>query len=317
MRVMSVPVSTPRSRPSSKSPAKDQSDIQRYFLYGFDERPFDERFMHCERIEEQLESHGWDAKPHVHEGLHQIQYFEQGHGQLVIEDQWRPFEAPLLLLVPSGTVHGFHFSRDTTGHVLTISEDFMQEVLGFVEPVIKPVIERPSVQMLRAAQVVEHGLDPLFAMIASDYHQGARGRSTVLMAGLAALLVKVARLSAPPEEHTATATTPYLDFFRKFRELVEQSFRQQLSVAHYADTLGLTVGRLTAICRSVADASPQEIQHRRLLIEAKRLLLYTARSSHSIAYTLGFKDPAYFSRFFKRETGKSPKEFRAQRQLGE
>ena len=65
------------------------------------------------------------------------------------------------------------------------------------------------------------------------------------------------------------------------------------------------------ICRAVADASPQQILHARLLVEAKRQLLYTVRASSTIAYALGFKDPAYFSRFFKRATGKTPKAFRS------
>lgn len=54
----------------------------------------------------------------------------------------------------------------------------------------------------------------------------------------------------------------------------------------------------------------QQVLHARLLVEAKRQLLYTVRSSSTIAYGLGFKDPAYFSRFFKRATGKNPREFR-------
>ena len=89
----------------------------------------------------------------------------------------------------------------------------------------------------------------------------------------------------------------------RIRELVEKDFRTQPTVFEMASRLNMTDGRLTAICRAVADASPQQILHARLLVEAKRQLLYTVRASSTIAYALGFKDPAYFSRFFKRATG--------------
>ncbi len=286
------------------------SGIQRYFLYGHQERAFEHRFMHCERIEEQLSQHDWDAKPHVHDGLHQILYFEQGHGQLLVEDDWQDFTAPVLLFVPQGTVHGFHFSRDTTGFVLTLAHDFMDDVLAGVDREVQGVVVQPRVHFLAPAQSQQLGLGAILRLIETDYQHGGVGRTTALVSGLSLMLVRLAQLLSHQSEVRASGSAPYQAYFRQFQELVEAGFRSQPSVSAMAEQLNLTEGRLTAICRAVASASPQQILHARLLVEAKRLLLYTARPSSSIAYTLGFKDPGYFSRFFKRATGQTPKAFR-------
>lgn len=296
--------------------APGQAGIQRFFLYGFEERAFDHRFMHCERIEEQLSQHDWDAKPHVHEGLHQILYFEQGQGQLLVEADWQPFTAPVLLFVPQGTVHGFHFSRDTTGFVLTVSHDFMDEVLAGVSHEVQGVVVQPRVHFLAQAQAQQLGLGAILRLIENDYQRGGVGRTTALVSSLSLMLVRLAQLLTHQSEVRASGSAPYQAYYRRFHEVVEEGFRSQPSVSTMAAQLNLTEGRLTAICRAVAGASPQQILHARLLMEAKRLLLYTARPSSTIAYTLGFKDPGYFSRFFKRATGQTPKAFRHPRRSG-
>lgn len=295
--------------PASTVDAQVQG-IQRFFLYGHEERLFDERFMHCERIEEQLQQYDWDAKPHLHEGLHQIQYFEKGSGELLVESDWQAFKAPVLLFVPAGTVHGFHFSRDTAGFVLTLSRDFMDEVSVLVGGDVQRVTNAPRIHILSFAEARQHALGALLRLIEDEYHRGTLGRSTALISGVAMMLVKIARLQAQRTSQDASASHPHAHHFQKFRELVERDFSTQPTVTEMAQRLNMTEGRLSAICRAVADASPQQLLHARLLVEAKRQLLYTVRSSSTIAYGLGFKDPAYFSRFFKRSTGKSPREFR-------
>jgi len=291
----------------------DTSGVPSYFIYGFEEREFDGRLLHFERIEEQLAYHDWDAKPHLHKGLHQLMFFESGGGEILIEDQWHKFKAPLLFLVPQGMVHGFHFDRDTAGPILTISEDFMSEATSFADNDIAAAATRPSLIHLDAETVAHHGIDGIFRGIERDYRWIAPGRNTALMASVVLLLVSLSRLSARADPATESSAA-YMQIYETFRKHVEHNFRQQPSVAQVAVELGMTVGRLTAVCRAVARQSPQYLIHQRIITEAKRQLLYSPRSSTSISYMLGFRDPAYFSRFFKRATGESPVEFRKRAQ---
>ncbi|MCY1312044.1 4-hydroxyphenylacetate catabolism regulatory protein HpaA [compost metagenome] len=80
--------------------------------------------------------------------------------------------------------------------------------------------------------------------------------------------------------------------------------------------MGVTEARLNDICRRIADLPSKRLIHDRVMQEAKRLLLFTGSSANEICYLLGFRDPAYFSRFFARNAGMSPGVYR-QRRAGE
>ena len=85
---------------------------------------------------------------------------------------------------------------------------------------------------------------------------------------------------------------------------------------HYAAALNLTESKLNRACRSVAASSVNEVIQARLLLEAKRKLMYLPVPVATVAYELGFEDPAYFWRFFRKRAGMTPAEFRkAQRAL--
>lgn len=81
-------------------------------------------------------------------------------------------------------------------------------------------------------------------------------------------------------------------------------------VAHYAHEIGVTPAHLNVLCRQTVDKSALEMIHERLMLEARRNLVYTSMTISQVSYATGFSDPAYFTRFFKREAGVSPKEFR-------
>ena len=79
----------------------------------------------------------------------------------------------------------------------------------------------------------------------------------------------------------------------------------------YAATLCTSEASLRRACLATTGQTPIELLHLRLLVEAERQLRYTSMSVTQVAYYLGFEDPAYFSRFFSRRMGLSPRGFRA------
>jgi AraC-like DNA-binding protein len=100
------------------------------------------------------------------------------------------------------------------------------------------------------------------------------------------------------------------DAVERFRASVERNFRRRHRVADFAADLGLSPGHLNALCRRHARASAGRLIRRRIMLEAKRLLAYTDRTAAEIGYALGFDDPSYFARFFRREAGVPPRTFR-------
>jgi AraC family transcriptional activator of pobA len=92
--------------------------------------------------------------------------------------------------------------------------------------------------------------------------------------------------------------------------MVELHMREHRTIADYANALSVTADRLNTAVRRVTGRSPAELIHGRLAAEAANLLDSSGLQISEIAVTLGFQDPAYFTRFFKRMTGQSPKEYR-------
>jgi AraC family transcriptional activator of pobA len=98
--------------------------------------------------------------------------------------------------------------------------------------------------------------------------------------------------------------------FTRFLMLVEAHFLEHWSLDQYASRLGLSTTRLNRLVRNQIDRSALELVHERLTREACRRLVYIAAPAASLAGELGFEDPAYFSRFFKRRMGMSPHRWR-------
>ena len=100
------------------------------------------------------------------------------------------------------------------------------------------------------------------------------------------------------------------DIIRQYYVLVDQNFKEKKQVQDYADMLHKSPKTLSNIFSTCKLPSPLRVIHERVEAEAKRLLLYSNKSSKEIADILGFEDQSSFSRFFKNITGQSAVQFR-------
>jgi AraC family 4-hydroxyphenylacetate 3-monooxygenase operon regulatory protein len=123
------------------------------------------------------------------------------------------------------------------------------------------------------------------------------------------LLLRNAKL----DDHAASGMRGELKLFQRFNQLIDSHYHLHWTVPDYASELHLTESRLTDICRRFANRPPKRLIFDRQLREAKRLLLFSDSAVNEIAWQLGFKDPAYFARFFNRLVGCSPSAFRTQK----
>jgi len=97
---------------------------------------------------------------------------------------------------------------------------------------------------------------------------------------------------------------------RAFRDLVERRYREGWALARFAQELNVSLPALRSACMTVDGLTPSTILHERLIVEAKRSLVYSTMTVAQIAYRLGFDDPDYFTRFFARMCKKSPTLYR-------
>lgn len=101
-----------------------------------------------------------------------------------------------------------------------------------------------------------------------------------------------------------------VDFFRDFSRHLEIHFREKHNVSEYADLLHIAPKTLTHKFKSLGLESPNQLIINRILLEAKRLLIYTDKTVKEIAYDLGYEDPAYFNRLFTGKMGSTPSNFK-------
>jgi len=283
--------------------------IPAYFLYGEAPRPVAGLLLHVETIEARSSRHHWKIEPHLHQGLHQVIFVQRGRGVTLAEGVRAQYRPPALVLVPAGAVHGFEFEPGTSGHVISISDELQRELLRH-EPGIAALFARPLTLELRREALRATDLAGSMRMLARESTRSDGGHRLALQGWLQVLLGNVLRLAhnlpnpADPEVGQRRALVA------RFMEMVERRFRTSQTVAAYAAALHVSASRLRNACLALAGQSPIQLIHARILLEAKRRLHYTDAPVREIAYTLGFDDPAYFTRFFTRRAGLAPRAFR-------
>lgn len=125
------------------------------------------------------------------------------------------------------------------------------------------------------------------------------------------LLIRMARLSFK-RSASRTVNSEDLRLFRRFTDLIEEHYQEQWHLPRYTTEMAISESRLNQTCQRIANTSPKKLIHDRVLQESKRLLIFSNLSSNEICYQLGFSDPAYFSRFFKKHTRMTTQQFRRQ-----
>lgn len=288
--------------------------IPNYDLYGEQATPGWSSSFNFEWIPQRSKIYNWTIQPHRHDSFLQILYLKSGYVEVQIDEVKTRADAPCLLVIPSGHVHGFNFSKTIDGPVVTVTQKALESVAASVMPELLETIRTPRILSLQSEMRYIGQLMPLFLSIEQESQTHAVGQMAAGMSLLLALLVQVNRitklsgLAESQTHHTISRKTRQLE---KFRSLIDRDFRKQHSLQIYANEIGVTVGHLSRLCREVLGRSSLEVINARILQEAERELVYTSVSIQQLAHELGFDDDAYFARFFKKHTGVSPKAYRA------
>lgn len=101
-----------------------------------------------------------------------------------------------------------------------------------------------------------------------------------------------------------------IDLVRHFNVLVEEHFKTKKTVGEYAEIMHKSPKTITNVFGKYSEDTPLQVIHKRIIMEAKRMLLYTDKASKEIGYELGYSDPAQFSKLFKNHTGLTTTEFK-------
>ncbi len=186
-------------------------------------------------------------------------------------------------------------------------KDHDQEVscagLLFFGNVHIPIIELDSKEQRK--------LDILHEVFLDELETKDTIQAEMLRMLMARFIIISTRLLKAKEGFTETATNTKIDLLRDFNLLVETHFKTEHSVSFYADKLFKSPKTLSNNFAKL-NTSPLQIIHERIILEAKRLLIYTDKTAKEIAYDIGFDDASHLSRLFKKHTSLSPSDFKKQ-----
>lgn len=283
---------------------------------------YDQRYsdaeVHYDRLGNLAGFFGRNMPVHRHDRFFQVHYVKSGTVRVYLDDQQYVESGPMFFLTPPTIPHSFVTEPDADGHVLTVRQQLVWQLLE-ADPGLAP---GPQVA---PACVALSGLEPsyaaearrlalLFDELHSEINASAAGRGAALESLTRLIMTSLLRLCARSLPARQTRHED-LQVFHRFNELIEAHYLEHWPLARYAQGIGVTEARLNEVCRRIADLPSKRLILERLMQEARRLLLYTGSSANEICYRLGFKDPAYFSRFFLRYAQLTPGEYR-QRQAG-
>ncbi|MBC7921958.1 MAG: helix-turn-helix domain-containing protein [Ferruginibacter sp.] len=261
------------------------------------------------RIDYRTAERAFFSPPHRHP-VAEIFFFVAGEGTHYIDFTAHPIRANAVFLVAPQQVHyieapahshnvGYVVSFDTA--LLDVLDPGLRSLFGsFTQPPAYQLPDGPAT-LLRLA------LAQLADELGADLPRS--GSVAKLIIDLLLTYTFRAGASVPlPDARPSMAEAQ----FAQLMTGIEADYERPRSVQRYADRLNITPRQLNRICRQVRGQSALTVIHQRIALEAKRLLFYSAEPVKEIAYRLGFKDPAHFTHFFRREAGLAPESFRAQ-----
>ena len=231
-------------------------------LYGEEAVQGTDFRFHCETLFSRSSLHRFEIGLHRHAAFQQILYIWGGEGDALLDGRIEAIRPPVAIVVPPGFEHGFRFSRDIGGMIVT-------------------------------------------------------GRDAIIEGQLAIVTALLARAARPLLEGTGEGLAEQR--FELLLSLIARHIREPQKAEFYAKKLGLSETHLNRLVRSVSGLSLQRLIAKRQIEIAQQELIFTVSSVQMIAEGLGFADPAYFNRFFKRETGMTPRAWRLaeQRKMGD
>jgi AraC family transcriptional activator of pobA len=272
--------------------------------------------VHIEDIPSRSRKYLWRIATHRHTVLSQCILVSAGPVTATLDDERAKLTGPAVMIIPAGTVHGFQFRADTEGHVLTVD---LAQVLGMASAAHRAPIEAlfstPRAIDLRNDAQLALRVQQLLERLEQEFKQP--GSWSAPVGGWLACCVLWILAPAVIGHGTAQLHGGRdLERMRRFRHLIESHYLKHWPVERYARQLALSETGLNRLCRRLAGCTAFDLIQQRLALEARRRLVYAAGSVSSIAAELGFTDPAYFSRFFRRHSGVGPADFRRRRRGG-
>lgn len=240
---------------------------------------------------------------------YRIFWIKEGKGTYQIDFNSYSFNNNVLFFLSPGQMFSIDSEKIKEAYQLSFIQDFYCIQTHDTEVACNGVLfnniyETPFVS---PSKKETEKLERILANLIEEFELEETAQYDMLQSFLKQFIVYSVRIK---KGYTAVKETEGSKLFKDFSLLVELNFKNTHSVTDYANRLGVSPKSLTKSFQKTGVQTPSDYIKTRIITEAKRRLLYSTESVKQIAFYLGFNDPAYFSRYFTKATGYSPKEFK-------
>lgn len=254
-------------------------------------------FIDKENLEQFMLS---DLSAHSH-NYYILSFLYKGTVDHLADFEHKKVSAPAILMLDIDKIHTHPDISNCNIVSIAFSRDFISDQHPKFLQIVNNVFSRPLIN-ISSEELKE--LDEIIKIIARESSRVGKNYE-LIKALLHVLMVHCNNLS---EAYPLVAQNKE-GSYDSFRFLLKNNFRKQHQVKFYADTLNVSTRVLNLLIKNSTYKTPKQLIDDQLLLEAKRLLYWSDVSVKEIAWQLGFETDSYFNRFFKKHTGKTPKEF--------
>jgi len=252
--------------------------------------------------------------PHLHD-YYSIFWIESGEAIHATKFVEYSLKQDTILFVPPGLKHRMYIDKSVNGIYILFNEDFirynrknhvpLKEYRLFNNPDFKSLITVIPERRKKLRNITELIFDEI--QNTDDYSPD------IVLNLLHLFLLESRRIFDQQNEVMIEKqdSTPDATII-KFKQLIEENFAREKNVSPYAEMLNMNPSCLNELTKRTTGITAGELIRNRVIGEIKKLLYSSSFSGKEIAFELGFDDPAYFSRFFRKYTGLTLKEFREQ-----
>lgn len=279
-----------------------------------------QNFSKPERISQQFQVEVFDANrhfavkyPHRHD-FFEVLYLKKGSGFHVIDGNNYEIKPPCVFFMSRGQAHKLELSQDIEGYLFIFTADFyllnradQNRLIEF--PFFYTIHQdNPPLQLENKSDI--RFLEDIFRKGIDEISRPEGYSVEMLRSILDLILTTCASRYQAPENLMNKGKGQIL--VKRFFHFLEENHLKNLSLYEYARMIGVTPNHLTQTIKLFTGKTPSEIIKDKQLLEIKRLLVHTSLSVSEIAAQLNFDDQSYFTKFFKRETGLTPLQFRGE-----
>lgn len=263
----------------------------------------------CDFNEEEIEH---NLMPHLHD-FYSIFWIESGEATHATEFVEYNLKADTIVFVPPGLKHRMYIDKSVGGTYILFNEEFIQynrknhvplkDYRLFNNPDFKSLITVSPEARVKLKNITDLIFDEL--RTPDLYSQD------IVLNLLHLFLLESRRIFDQQNQAVMELPSETPDStIIQFKLLIEQNFQSQKNVSAYAEMLNMNPSCLNEVAKKTTGITAGELIRNRVIDETKKLLFSSGMSGKEIAFELGFDDPAYFSRFFRKYTGTTLKEFR-------